>query len=150
MVQNVTKMVELIWSKWALLYHLESEMISSGPGVYQIRWAVNGVPQPISRLNGVDALGCLYIGQTDNLARRLKRFRRGVMQGSEGQNIRNSHTAALTYIVYEFNRKIKPEELEFRYSELLENEIHKWEERLLQEYVRNYLDKPPLNSSVKR
>jgi len=143
-------MTKLTWSKWTFLNLVENEMIPNDPGVYQIRWAINGAPQPISRFNGVDESGCLYIGQTDNLARRIRRFCRGITQGSHGPNIRNRHTAAVTYIVYGFNRKIKPEELEFRYSELLKSEILECEGRLLQEYIRNYLDKPPLNTSVRR
>jgi len=70
--------------------------------------------------------------------------------GTKGLNTSNLHTAAYTYNVYEFNRKIRPEDLEFRYAELPENEIRRWEEGLLEEYMRNFLDTPPLNISFKR
>jgi hypothetical protein len=72
------------------------------------------------------------------------------MISPEGRIIPNFHTAVVTFLVFGFNRRIRPEDLQFRYSEIPENEIRNMEARLLADYVMMYLDKPPLNTSVKR
>lgn len=138
------------WSEWFALNTININSIPVAAGVYQIRWAVGGKSQKIHRLNGIDESGCLYIGKAVDLRSRIKRFYRGVTQSAEVGKMSNRHTAAYTYTFYGFKREIKSEHLEGRYAELPREEIDPCEEHLLLCYVEKFLDKPPLNISVKR
>lgn len=142
-------MQELKWSEWFALNTTNIDSIPATTGVYQIRWAIGGKPQKIHRVNGIDESGYLYIGKAVNLRSRIKRFYRGVIQSPKVGKMSNRHTA-YTYTFYGFKREIKSEHLEGRYAELLREEIDSCEENLLLCYVEKFLDKPPLNISVKR
>lgn len=141
---------KLRWSEWVSIEDLDHITIPSESGVYEIRWALEGAPQPISRANGTDCSGCLYIGKSQNLKNRLKRFRNGIRRAAKGHANRNIHSGALTYSYYDFKRKFRPEQLQARYARLSKDEIDRAEGKLILIYVRTYLDKPPLNISVKR
>lgn len=124
--------------------------IPNSAGVYEIRWARNGEPQPISRANGIDESGRLYIGKSYDLKQRIRRFRRGILRSIEGRENSNIHTAAFTYAVYQYGKKFRSEQLELRYASLSKQEADRFEKDLLAKYVSTYLDKPPLNISVAR
>jgi len=137
-------MKQLGWSSWHLLNKSKFRIVPENAGIYQIRWAVNGKPQPISRANGIDKRGLLYIGSTKNLRRRIRNLWHSIRSGKRG------HTVGRTYVTYNYCRKFKLDQLEVRWATLAENEAQTTESRLLGEYVTKYLDKPPLNISVKR
>jgi len=133
------------WSQWFPLRNPNfKEIQEKAAGVYEIKWAVDGKPQPINRTNGIDESGLLYIGQSSNLQRRIK----GLWQHITGGKSR--HTAGRTYTTYHYERKFPPEQLEVRWALLSKEQCPKVESKLLDEYVNNFLDKPPLNLSIKR
>jgi hypothetical protein len=109
-------------------------------GVYQIRWAIDGKPQIIHRVNGDDESGILYIGESDNLKKRISDLWRGISTG-------HGHTAGWTYDYYGFSKKFKLEHLEVQW---IDSEDAELEPELLGNYVEKYLDKPPLNISIPR
>jgi hypothetical protein len=125
-------------ARWYSLKTLDFSIIPSSSGVYQIRWAVGGKPQPIPRVNGDDEKGILYIGQSKNLRKRIENF------------WLKRHTAGWTYDFYEFRKKFKLEELEVQWVEFPESEIGELETFLLMDYVAEYLDHPPLNIAIPR
>jgi hypothetical protein len=140
---------ELNWSQWSS-FNNEVEIIPQTSGTYQIRWSINGRPKAIPRFNEIDETGLMYIGKTENLNGRIRRFYRCVSIDPEGRNVRIFHSGAVTFVVFRFNQRVRPEDLQFRYTELPTNESRNLEARLLTEYIMRYLDKPPLNTSIKR
>jgi excinuclease UvrABC nuclease subunit len=93
--------------------------------------------------------GLLYIGKAENLKSRIAKFFRCV--GAENhQDIKHFHSAAVTFLSFNFSQKINPKDLQYRYCKLPKEEIRSSETRLLQQYAESYLDKPPLNTVVKR
>jgi hypothetical protein len=148
--REAKKTEKLRWSEWFSIEDLDKIAIPSESGVYEIRWALKGVPQPISRANGTDCSGFLYIGKSQNLKNRLRRFRNGIRTAAKGHANRNIHSRALTYSYFDFTRKYRPEQLQGRYARLPKAKIDCAEGKLILSYVRTYLDKPPLNISVKR
>ncbi len=136
--------MELAWTKWFTICKLKFEDIPKEPRVYEVRWAINGKPQRINRLNGTDESGLLYIGVTANLQSRIKNFWRRINGG------KSPHTAGHTFVAYNFERKIKLEHLEVRWAKLSNEELDKTEAALLEDYIKKFLDKPPLNLIVKR
>jgi predicted GIY-YIG superfamily endonuclease len=137
-------MKQLKWSGWFDLQTLNFEIIPPKPGVYEIRSAINGKPQPIDRANGIDKSGLLYIGQSHNLKRRIKGFWQHINEGKQ------RHTAARTYQTYGFEQKFPPEHLQIRWTQLSKEETGHIESLLLDSYANKFLDKPPLNISIKR
>ena len=129
-------------NRWAERLLLGTEKFDSIPpfsGVYEIRWAIKGTPQPIARVDGVDANGLLYIGKAENLRSRIKAFWRYI------RSEKGKHTAGYTYVFYDYERKFRPDQLEVRWMTVSEDEMDREETRLLDEYVNKYLDRPPLN-----
>lgn len=129
----------LQWSDWTALKNLDLSKVPSIAGVYQMRWASSGKPNPISRANGVDESGIVYIGKALSLKRRLKALYRGITEG------RPTHTAAYTYMWDNFGKKFKPDQLEVHWANAPKDEIGDYEFDLISDYVKNYIDTPPLN-----
>jgi len=134
------------WSDWLLFQPEHFESIPTSSGIYEIRWAVDGRPQPINRVNGVDESGLLYIGKTRFLRLRIASFWRYIK--SERKEPPNA--AAYAYVFYSYYFKFKPEQLEVRWMTLSEDKIDMERERLLFYYAMKYFDRPPLNISIKR
>jgi len=132
------------WSERLLLSTEKLDGIPPFSGVYEIRWAIEGRPRPIARVDGVDENGLLYIGKAENLRSRIKAFWRYI-RSEKGQ-----HTAGYTYVFYDYEKKFRPDQLEVRWMTVPEDEMDKEETRLLDEYINKYLDRPPLNLSIKR
>ena len=132
------------WAEWLLLKTEDFQSIPRSPGVYEIRWAIEGKPQPIDRVDGVDAEGLLYIGKTKNLRSRTRSFWRYI------KTEKSRHTAGYTYVFYDYERKFRPDQLEVRWMTVSQDEIDKEETKLLDDYINKYLDRPPLNISIKR
>lgn len=132
------------WTNWFPIHNLKFEDIPKEPGIYQVRWAINGKPQPINRLDRADNSGLLYIGVSTNLQSRIKNFWKRLKGGKA------PHTAGHTFTAYNFERKIRPEHLEVRWAQLQKRELDSTETIFLEKYVKKFLDKPPLNLAVKR
>jgi len=145
--ENVAR--ALNWSKWLNLISIDFSLVPKMSGLYQLRWVIDGRPQPINRANNIDDSGCLYIGKTANLYRRIKRLNHGLIQ-LQTKNVSYTHTAIYTYSYYGFNKKYKPEQIEIRCVEKPKEETDYWEEKLIGDYVEKYLDKPPLNINIRR
>ena len=110
--------------------------------MYRIRaFDSQGQPVSIPRLNGVDPLGILHIGQSVRLGTRIREFR----QAAEGKHAR--HPAGKQFHLWEFQRRVPLSSLRFDYV-LVQNggEAIKLERQLHEEYRRQYLDKPPLDA----
>jgi predicted GIY-YIG superfamily endonuclease len=135
---------KLEWTNWKPLCNLKFDEIPNEPGIYEVRWAIDGKPQPINRVDGVDDQGLLYIGVSLNLQLRIKNFLRRIKGGKA------PHTAGHTYVAFNFERKFKSENLEIRWSLLSKEELKNAESKLLEEYVKKFLDKPPLNLVIVR
>ena len=143
------------WSKWYPFKELERidfRPIPTSKGVYQIRCAVNGRPIIIPRAGGCDENGILYIGKTESkqgLRHRIRLFWKGVHEKGETlEELSVPHTGANTYVIYSFSRKFPIDSLEVRWA-VVDNPSEV-ERRLLEEYARKYLDKPPLNLTIRR
>jgi hypothetical protein len=67
------------WGNWQEISSIKNLTggLSRVPGVYKIRLSDSaGRPVPVGRLLGVDRKGVLAIGESVNLARRIKEFYR--------------------------------------------------------------------------
>jgi len=105
--------MSLNWSQWYSLYRLAEqkwEIIPESPGVYVIRWGVEGKSKAIPRAGGVDEEGIIYIGRSKNLRRRIKQFWTNVV-GKYAP-----HIVGITYREYKFHRVFKPNELEVSWA----------------------------------
>ena len=132
------------WTSWKILCDLNFNEIPREPGIYEVRWTIDGEPQPINRADGVDDQGLLYIGVSVNLQLRIKNFWRRI------RGERAAHTAGHTYVAFNFKRKFKPEQLGIRWALLPKEELKNAESKLLEQYVEKFLDKPPLNLVIGR
>lgn len=133
--------------KWSLPYlvfdakhHLD---VLGRPGVYRIRAFTEGRdPLPIPRAAGVDPLGMLHIGKSNDLGRRLRLFRRAV-EGAQA-----SHQAGREYAKWHFERLVPRERLWFDYVLTAGGaEALALERRLHKEYRVQFLDRPPLDGT---
>jgi hypothetical protein len=139
------KLEQLKCSDWFGFQTLDFNIIPPEPGVYEIGWAIGEKSQSIYRANGMDNIGLLYIGvSVASLRNRIKIFCRSIKYGSRG------HTAGRTYFTYDYGRKFRPEQLHVRWATLFKWQCEETESKLLNEYVTMFLDKPPLNISIKR
>ena len=148
-------MREVNWSKWYSFKELEKSRFRPVPtnkGVYQIRCAINGKPIVIPRSGEVDKYGILYIGKTESrkgIKYRVRLFWKGVHEkGKTLEELSVRHTGANTYVIYNFSRKFPVNYLEVRWA-IVDNPSEV-ERELLWEYAKKYLDKPPLNLSIRR
>ncbi len=142
------KMTELEWSEWFAFP--DPRAIPRASGTYEVRWAPAGVPKPIPRFNGADTSGLMYIGKTYNLHGRIQHFKRCVTADPQAKNVKNFHSGVVSFVVFRFARLVNPQDLEFRFCQLPKAETRVCEERLLNQYIMRFLDKPPLNTSIKR
>jgi excinuclease UvrABC nuclease subunit len=63
------------WPEWNSFRKESISQIPEEPGVYQLRsLGDDGNPQSISRLQGKDPEGIVYIGESSNLKKRIKGF----------------------------------------------------------------------------
>lgn len=93
-----------------------------------------------------------YIGETESkqgLRHRIRLFWKGVHEKGETlEELSVPHTGANTYVIYDFSRKFPIDCLEVRWAVV--DKPSEVERQLLEEYIKKYLDKPPLNLSVRR
>ena len=113
-------------------------------GVYQIRWSIDGKPQPIHRADGVDERGLLYIGRSKDLKSRIWSFWRNIKTDV------GLHTSAITFRDYNYGRRFEENQLEVRWVTLPNDQANSVEREKLRDYIEKYLDAPPLNISKRR
>ena len=120
-------------------HHLE---LGRRPGVYRIRvFTRDGRPVPIPRLNGIDELGILHIGHSEQLGLRVRVFR----QAAEG--LKAPHPAGRQFHQWGFASRFRPQDLRFDYVITIDKaDAIKLERHLHEEYRLRYLDKPPLDA----
>ncbi len=128
--------------------------IPNKPGVYILVYIEDGKTKAFTRLNGIDYEGILAIGKSVRLGNRIREFYKDILSEglkekyhSEGWNFRayfrdNPKSNAV---------RLKPENV-WAYWTLRESEkkANEFETQLIQHYVMNFQDKPPLNISIKR
>ena len=134
----------LKWSLPHLLFGTEHHLDVRGkPGIYRIRaFTEGGEPLPIPRVVGVDPLGVLHIGKSNDLGRRLRLFRRAV-EGAQA-----SHHAGREYAKWHFERLVPRERLWFDYVLTTDGaEALALERRIHKEYRVQFLDHPPLDGT---
>lgn len=138
------------WTDWI---DIERAELKQGPlndfGVYEIR-AVNskGQPIPISRLVGVDRLGCLYVGRSGfrhqktrrTIANRIKEFLRGPHSGGT--------TYARAKTTLQQGQKFSSHRLQVRAIFLPDDKIELEESKALYGYFRRHAELPPCNSAL--
>lgn len=133
-----------IWSDWFPFSILKWDTVPLESGVYEIRWAINGNAQPINRVDGTDEEGLLYIGKASEIKKRLRRFWNYITLE------KGKHTAGHTYLIYDYERKIKHNQIETRWRTIPKEDMDDVETKLIDDYLDMYLDSPPLNISIKR
>lgn len=121
-------------------------MVNSEPGVYRIR-AFNGQGQAmcIARAGGIDRDGILHIGESEDLGRRIRDFRRCV------ENRTTGHKAGVEFWRYGFHDLFLPQNLRFDYVVTGTKErATELEYQLHQDYRKRHLDRPPLDGTSGR
>lgn len=138
------------WSKWQDIWWIDDFAdLYKWPGVYKIRLIdYQGQPVRIGRLLGVDTDGLLAIGESVNVARRIREFYRAY----EGQSFRHYVAERMFLIRFKtaFGKKIfKDCKIQFTCMRLKDKaEVKKYEERFLKSYFKTFGELPPLNSDM--
>lgn len=127
------------WTDWVQLGELDWSQVSPGPGTYMI-----AADRAIPRAVGTDEEGILDIGQSATLRRRLRTFWQcatGVQAGG--------HMAGWRFCYYEMGTHFPTGSLYvcWRSAETAA-EAQKVEGWLIEEYVKQHLESPPLNYSA--
>jgi len=131
------------WSRPILLFNTQDHLGLKGrPGVYRVRAYKDDKPQHILRYGGVDRLGILHIGESNNLAVRIRTFR----QATEG--LKASHHAGCEFYEWRFYRRVLARVLRYDYylTRTKEGAI-KLEALLHRKYRLRFLDRPPLDGT---
>lgn len=117
-------------------------------GVYCVRSKRNGQIQVISRADGRDSDGLIYVGKTGGrLRRRLASFVACAQPGARSGN----HVAGNNYRTKNYSRLFPLEGLEFCCIEESGAEQRSdLEADILCQYLRSFLDLPPLNFALPR
>ena len=133
--------------KWSppqlLLKGREGLDLKDRPGVYRIRaFTKQGKPRCISRAGGVDREGILHIGEAKNLEARIQMFMRAATKGKA------AHHAGREFFEWHFERLFPRENLRVDFIETRTKEQAQRLERALHvEYRKEFLDRPPLDST---
>ena len=133
--------MEANWTEWKCFGDKGISNIPQKGGVYQFRCVgEDGNPKPIRRLLGDDLEGFVYIGESDNLQKRIKGFWTTIQKQD-----RSRHAASWTYVSHDYYPIFPPQNLQYRYL-LVKTKIPT-EFNLLLSYRKKFMDLPPLNSS---
>jgi hypothetical protein len=135
------------WSRWGNWCDVGAAKTAapSQPGVYIIRHAPDGKPQPICRAGGEDPDGIIYVGTSDNLHRRLHQF----SNASRGSKV--GHTGGDTYYEYNYARRFPITDIQIGWETYQKTtQANDAETDILNDYRKFYLDNPPLNIAAKR
>jgi len=131
------------WSKWYYFNKETLKQIPTAPGIYRIRCFSNRKPLKIQRPVKIDINGLTYIGKGSDLHSRLSTFWR---------NCNNSksygHIAGVNYALYRYSRLFPINRLQYQFKRIEQGKTKAVEKQLLNEYLSEFLDLPPLNFSV--
>jgi hypothetical protein len=114
-------------------------------GVYKIYSIKNKKPNKIRRLSNIDNSGLLYIGSSKNLKDRLGMLRRVTIGKSDGYKA-DAHTFGVKYNATAKIKELFPLETLFIEVECKEK-FKETESKLLEKYLNDYAELPPLNSN---
>ena len=134
------------WSDWLLLRTEDFGSIPNFSGIYEIRSAIEGQPQPICRAKEVDYDGLLYIGCADFLRYEIASFWRYI----RSERKESPNMAAYAYRHFDYYLRFKPEQLEVRWWSVSEGDVNLERAMLIHRYVWKYCDRPLLNTSIKK
>ena len=138
------------WSDWLdSIFIEEFKDLYEWPGVYKIRLADSrGHPVEIGRLLDKDRNGILMIGESDNVAERIREF----YGAYEGDKVSHSEGELLHLIKIrtKFRRGIYDDcRIQFATREVRDkSEAEKEQERLFKVYFVRYGELPPHNRSM--
>lgn len=140
------------WSKWKDISSINSlaRELRRVPGVYKMRLSNSaGRAHPIGRLLDIDKKGLLAIGESVNLARRIKEFHRAYiedrfMRHTVGDRLFLVLMCQYSHFKTTYQNKSKIQFVVMKLNNKTEAETK--EERLLKEYFKKFGELPPLNS----
>ena len=142
------------WNKWqdiSLAKNLAGELRKI-PGVYKIRLSDSaGQPIPIGRLLGIDKEGVLAIGESTNLARRIKEFYKAYTAERFGRHSVGDRLFLVLMCQYSrFKTNYQNNSrLQLQVTKLSSKaDAQAEEERLLKKYFKMHGELPPLNSNM--
>lgn len=116
--------------------------------IYKIRLVdEKNKPVPIERFLCKDEEAVLCIGSTNNMERRLTRFKYSRKTGKGGHS-----EASLMFLLEKFcsfKQKYKNYKLQYRFwKQKSEAKTKKEEEKLIKKYIKRFGEVPPLNSAI--
>lgn len=127
------------WGDWTSFGALAWDTVPVGPGTYMI-----AARRSINRAVGVDQEGILDIGTSKHLRRRLNEFWQCASSRRPA-----GHMAGWRFAYYEMARHFPLATLYVCWrSAATADEAAREEGRLLDEYVRQHMESPPLNYSA--
>ena len=136
------------WSDWTSLDGLAKSKfadVSQAAGAY----AIATTKRPINRFSGIDKLGLIYVGESDWLPSRIKKFHKCITDGKT-----ETHVGGWRYNLVKMKHRAPPETLIVRWFAVSSDEGKKGaklaESKLLYRYVYNHCELPPLNYSLDR
>jgi predicted GIY-YIG superfamily endonuclease len=140
------------WSKWKDISSIDNlaGQLSKIPGVYKMRLSNSaGRAHPIGRLLDADKKGVLAIGESVNLARRIKEFHRAYigdrfMRHSVGDRLFLVLMCQYSRFKTAYQNNVKIQFAVMKLNNKTEAETK--EERLLKGYFKKFGELPPLNS----
>ena len=138
------------WSKWRDITMDNLTDLGKWPGVYIIRLANVGYSTPIGRFLKKDKSGLLAIGESGDLARRIKEFyhaynRQIFFRHSAGDRL----FFVLAYHHSSWSTSNQNSTVQFKFMRVKNKiEAQNKEAKLLMEYFIRYGELPPLNNSL--
>jgi len=128
------------WGSWKKLCELSPQDIPNSPGAYVI-----ATGKSLNRFVGRDSEGILDVGESGNLRRRLRFFKRCAAGKSK------NHSAGCRYFEFKLSKKFPMTCLRVRLKKTTSKEQAKQlEARFMRVYVAKHFELPPLNSSFNR
>lgn len=127
------------WTDWMLLSSVNWKDVPQGPGTYMI-----ATDRPLNRAVGVDQEGILDVGKSKGLRGRLQAFQRCSTTPDKG-----GHNAGWRFAFYKMHRHFPLATLYICWRPAATEDAAAREEgRLLDEYVCQHMESPPLNYSA--
>lgn len=136
---------------WVNLQALASNKfldVRKKPGIYFLKWTKFGIPVTLKRLGSSDRNGLLYIGESKDLQRRLKRLWKGIKK-VDTADTKRVDTLRKAIIFCNLHKEINSEDYEIAFQHLptkLDAQIQ--QAMALQLYTEKYKEPPPLNLKV--
>ena len=130
------------WNDWV---GVDEECECKQSAIYEFRIVdEEGEAMAIRRLAGVDKGGTLCIGKANNMRRRLRQFRDGVI------NCKGHSEAKLIHLVNRHcdNFSVSIKSIQYRYSICVVSKLDSSEEQCIKLYIKNYGEVPPFNSAI--